>query len=206
MARVEGEVRFCADRYEAFLVEVVDGVEQPWSPFLDPAGRVVRAKSAALAVPQGYISQLDAAEACAEAGKRLCTNDEWVRACRGLNDTQYPYGDARIDGACNDTRATHPAVDLYGPTEAWSHLDDSCINQLPDTVDPSGSNAQCVSIEQHFDMVRNLHEWTADPAGTFRGGFFLDTQINGAGCAYVTTAHDTSYRDYSTGFRCCADW
>jgi hypothetical protein len=53
-------------------------------------------------------------------------------------------------------------------------------------------------------MMGNLHEWTADPAGTFRGGFYVDTVRNGNGCLYATTAHNTSYRDYSTGFRCCA--
>ena len=51
----------------------------------------------------------------------------------------------------------------------------------------------------------NLHEWTADPSGTFRGGFYVDTTINGPGCLYATTAHDTGHWDYSTGFRCCAD-
>ena len=54
-------------------------------------------------------------------------------------------------------------------------------------------------------MMGNLHEWTSDPAGTFRGGFYVDTVINGDGCLYRTTAHDVSYHDYSTGFRCCAD-
>jgi hypothetical protein len=53
--------------------------------------------------------------------------------------------------------------------------------------------------------VGNLHEWTADPAGTFRGGFYVDTKLNGPGCLYATTAHDSSHWDYSTGFRCCAD-
>jgi hypothetical protein len=54
-------------------------------------------------------------------------------------------------------------------------------------------------------MVGNLHEWTSDPYGTFQGGYYLDTQINGEGCAYRTTAHDFDYHDYSTGFRCCGD-
>ena len=54
-------------------------------------------------------------------------------------------------------------------------------------------------------MMGNVHEWTADPAGTFRGGYYVDTVENGNGCLYATTAHDTSYSDYSTGFRCCAD-
>jgi hypothetical protein len=39
--------------------------------------------------------------------------------------------------------------------------------------------------------------------GTFRGGYYLDTHINGNGCEYKTTAHSVKYRDYSTGFRCC---
>ena len=51
----------------------------------------------------------------------------------------------------------------------------------------------------------NLHEWTADPTGTFRGGFYVDTTLNGDGCTYRTTAHGVSHRDYSTGFRCCAE-
>jgi hypothetical protein len=33
----------------------------------------------------------------------------------------------------------------------------------------------------------------------------MDTQINGEGCAYATTAHGFDYHDYSTGFRCCLD-
>ena len=56
-----------------------------------------------------------------------------------------------------------------------------------------------------FDMVGNVHEWVADPNGTFRGGYYLDTTLNGEGCNYRTDAHDATYHDYSTGFRCCAD-
>ena len=56
-----------------------------------------------------------------------------------------------------------------------------------------------------FDLHGNLHEWVDDPDGTFRGGFYADASINGDGCLYVTTRHDFSYHDYSTGFRCCAD-
>ena len=52
-------------------------------------------------------------------------------------------------------------------------------------------------------MVGNVHEWTAAKGGTFRGGYYLDTHINGDGCDYRTTAHNHGYHDYSTGFRCC---
>jgi len=62
-----------------------------------------------------------------------------------------------------------------------------------------------VSADGVFDLAGNLDEWTADPSGTFRGGDYVDDTLNGNGCAYTTTAHDASYHDYSTGFRCCAD-
>jgi len=68
----------------------------------------------------------------------------------------------------------------------------------------NSSYAACASDDGVWDMMGNLHEWTADPAGTFRGGYYVDTVLNGNGCLYATTAHDTSYWDYSTGFRCCA--
>ena len=55
-----------------------------------------------------------------------------------------------------------------------------------------------------YDMVGNLHEWTAAKTGTFRGGYYLDTHKNGDGCSYRTVAHEFTYHDYSTGFRCCA--
>ena len=104
-------------------------------------------------------------------------------------------------------RAMHPVVEYFGTSESWiwSELDHPCINQLPASLDPTGANAGCVSESGALDMMGNLHEWTADPAGTFRGGFFVDTAINGEGCLYRTTAHDMGHRDYSTGFRCCAD-
>ena len=55
------------------------------------------------------------------------------------------------------------------------------------------------------DLHGNLHEWIDDASGIFRGGFYVDASINGAGCSYRTTAHTFGYHDYSTGFRCCAD-
>ena len=198
---------FCVDQFEASVLEVLDGgATQPWSPYFNPAGHTLRAQSVPGAVPQGYINQTQASAACANAGKRLCTDTEWLRACRGPSNFTYPYGNTRQAGVCNDARGTHPAVELYGTSASWiySHIDSPCLNQLQPGLDLTGANAGCVTSEGLLDMMGNLHEWTADPAGTFRGGYYVDTQINGNGCLYATTAHDTSYWDYSTGFRCCA--
>jgi hypothetical protein len=194
MAKIDA---FCIDRFEAALAD--------WSPYVHPTGDL-RAASLRGAVPQAYISQTQAAAACTAAGKRLCTDAEWLRACQGPSTTTYPYGNTRQPGVCNDARAQHPAVELYGTSDSWifSHLDSPCLNQEPNGLALTGAHAGCVSAEGAFDMMGNLHEWTADPAGTFRGGYYVDTQINGNGCLYATTAHDTSYWDYSTGFRCCA--
>jgi formylglycine-generating enzyme len=198
---------FCVDRFEAALVEVTGASTQPWSPYFNPAGHTVRAVSLRGAVPQAYIDQLEAGAACAAASKRLCTDAEWLRACQGPTTTTYPYGNTRMPGVCNDARTVHPAIELYGTSDAWifSHLDSPCLNQEASGLARSDANAGCITAEGAFDMMGNVHEWTADPAGTFRGGYYVDTVENGNGCLYATTAHDTSYSDYSTGFRCCAD-
>ncbi len=195
---------FCVDQYEASLEQLDGGA---WSPFHNPGSRMMRAQSIEGAVPQSAINQLQASAACANAGKRLCTDAEWQRACRGPSSFTYPYGNTRMNGVCNDARGTHPAVELYGTSSSWiySHLDSPCLNQLPSSLDLTGANAGCVTTEGAFDMMGNLHEWTSASAGTFRGGFYADTRLNGNGCLYATTAHDVSHWDYSTGFRCCAD-
>ncbi|MER2562280.1 MAG: SUMF1/EgtB/PvdO family nonheme iron enzyme [Myxococcaceae bacterium] len=193
---------FCIDRYEAFLEEADGGT---WCPFVNPGSRPMRARSVEGAVPQGFINQVQASAACVAAGKRLCTDTEWLRACRGPTSTTYPYGNTRVTGVCNDRRSVHPAIELYGTGASWvySHIDSPCLNQLDGGLARSGDFSGCASAEGVFDLMGNLHEWTADPAGTFRGGFYVDTVINGNGCLYATTAHDVSHWDYSTGFRCC---
>jgi sulfatase modifying factor 1 len=187
----------CVDRWEAGL--------EGWSPYEVPEAGV--AVSSGGAVPQGYISGDVAAEACEAAGKRLCSVGEWMRACGGPEATTYPYGDSYDAVACNDTyEGGHPVVDYFGTSSGvWdtAHMNDAGINQQPGTVAAAGANTGCVTPEGIFDLHGNLHEWVDDPDGTFKGGFYADAVINGAGCGYTTSAHTTDYHDYSTGFRCC---
>jgi sulfatase modifying factor 1 len=200
--------RFCIDRFEARL-EVHDG--DGWvahSPYHRPTGRY-RAVPANGTPPQGYLSGIEAEAACREAGKRPCTSEEWLRACRGPEGRVFPYGDTYAAGACNDRYAGgHPVVDYFGTSQGvWdpAHMNDPGINQQPGTVAAGGAFAACVTPDGVHDLHGNLHEWVADPGGTFRGGFYADARINGVGCTYTTTAHSRAYHDYSTGFRCCAD-
>jgi hypothetical protein len=207
--------RVCVDRWEGSLVErVPGGIERAWSPYLPIDGReaLVRAVSRPGVVPQAYISGKQASLACAASGKRLCAADEWERACRGPSNHAFPYGPTRRAGACNDDiRAVHPVAEvgqlLNIPKEQLWHagMNQAIINQLPDTLLPTGERAECTNAYGVYDMVGNLHEWVDDPDGTFRGGYYMDTTKNGEGCSYRTTAHDFTYHDYSTGFRCCMD-
>lgn len=212
---------YCIDRWEASLERRrADGQREPWPPNMPVDGRASEmvAVSAPGRKPQGYISGEQAEQACANANKRLCSIDEWVRACRGPRRTTYPYGNERRPGACNDRTTSppaHPVVRLFerfaapGTDRAtmWQPrwMNDPRLHELPDTVAPTGSHAECRNEYGVYDLVGNLHEWIADREGTFVGGFFMDTIRNGEGCSYRTSAHDARYHDYSTGFRCCAD-
>jgi hypothetical protein len=204
--------RFCIDRWEASLVEVThDGRQTPWPPYGPiEEGRVLRAVSAPRVYPQAYISAAGAERACAAAGKRLCAPVEWRTACMGPKQRTFGYGDERITGRCND-HGQSPMLRLYPQVAtSWrlvgtAEMNDPQLNQLTATLAPTGSHAGCTNEYGVFDMVGNLHEWTNDPGGTFQGGYYLDTHINGDGCAYKTIAHEYTYHDYSTGFRCCAE-
>ncbi|MEM1034105.1 MAG: SUMF1/EgtB/PvdO family nonheme iron enzyme [Myxococcota bacterium] len=206
MVRVEN---FCVDRYEAMVIaRVSDDTWEPVSPFAPPdVGADLVALSVAGAVPQGHINQRAADRACAGAGKRLCSGDEWQRACKGASNTVYPYGNAREWGRCNDDRDCHPATQTFESfgDHVYANLGHACISQLPEGLAVTGAYADCRTEEGIHDMMGNLHEWTSAPSGIFRGGYFVDTYRNGNGCNYATDAHGTFYADYSTGFRCCAD-
>lgn len=205
MVEVAGS--FCVDKYEATLVEVTASGERPWSPFRNPGSASVRAVSVANAVPQGYINADQAERACNASGKRLCTSQEWLSACRGAEQRTFPYGNVASSGTCNEGYPGHPAVDYFGTSAdwIWSELGNACINQQPGSVASTGSHPMCATPEGVVDMVGNLHEWVSDSSGTFRGGFYADTSRNGTGCSYRTTAHNRQHWDYSTGFRCCSE-
>jgi formylglycine-generating enzyme len=156
--------------------------------------------------PQGYLSGEVAREACANAGKRLCSENEWVRACRGELDWDYPYGDEYEAGVCNIARKAHPAFILHG--NASDGHRDPRLNLVEDGAGPllrvTGSLPRCKSRwgdDAIYDMVGNLDEWIDDETGVFVGGFY--SRQTEAGCAARVGAHAFEYFDYSLGVRCC---
>ena len=100
---------FCIDKYEASVIKS-DGA--PWSPYCDPQfGNVeVKAVSIKNGVPQSNINYVWAKKACENSGKRLCTDEEWKRACKGTQDNLFPYGATFQDNKCNDESVTSSSV------------------------------------------------------------------------------------------------
>lgn len=210
--RIDG---FCIDKYEAYIVELdAQGREHPHSPYDIIDDRRIRAKVARDVVPQGYISQLQAKSACENAGKRLCKPDEFIRACRGPNKNDfYPYGgQKRRPGACNEGKGSFVALAFGQDFQklTYENFNDPKLDQMPNGLARTGAFPRCASPDGVFDLVGNLDEWVderpdANGHARFRGGWYGDAENNGPGCLYVTSAHEPTYHDYSTGFRCCAD-
>lgn len=167
-----------------------------------------RAVSRKGVVPQGYASGAQAALACRNAGKRLCTLEEWRTACRGERDEPFPYGSTYAPGRCNVFREGHPAAILHkDPTIGHS---DPRLNLVEvegaRLLRRTGQTAACQSAwggDAIADLVGNLDEWVDDPEGTFVGGFYARSTKEG--CMARVTTHPFGYFDYSTGVRCCAD-
>jgi hypothetical protein len=158
--------------------------------------------------PSGYLTGLVAEQACAAAGKRLCTPEEFVTACRGEEDRKFPYGDSFEPGACNVFRDSHPAAVLHGNASV-GHLDPRLDRVVADggpLLRATGATPRCRSHwgeDYIYDMVGNLDEWVQDEHGAFAGGFY--SRSTRAGCDALITAHPRKYLDYSTGTRCCLE-
>ena len=120
--------RFCIDRYEAPNV----------------AGEVPIALSTAY----------DGEAWCTARGKRLCSQDEWVRACEGPRARKYPYGDRYREGVCNDD---HPWILVHWKALAkWPR--DEALEEATRLLqaDMSGARAECVSEEGVYDLTGNV--------------------------------------------------
>ncbi len=148
--------------------------------------------------PATNVSWGDAAAFCAWNGKRLPSEAEWERACRGSGDHAYSYGDlfdssaARVGGALES-----------GPVKVGH---------------------QAVGLEGTFDLTGNVWEWCADwydrkayregerenPSGpltgsrrVLRGGAWYSNE-RFSKCTH-RPGNFRAVKDPSFGFRCAKD-
>lgn len=136
------------------------------------------------AIPLTGVSQPEAQGLCEEGGKRLCTELEWERACKGPRNTRYEYGDA------------------YRP--------DRCGTGAPPSMRPSGYKVGCKSEFGVHDLHGGVWEWTSSPWGRgvsrelvgLRGGNAPAGELVGR-CANAIGRPPGS-KSGTIGFRCCS--
>ncbi|MBU1628227.1 formylglycine-generating enzyme family protein [bacterium] len=114
---------------------------------------------------------------CGRRGKRLCTSSEWVKACSGVDNYRYPYGNSYESGMCR--------------TESKK-------------VAMVATHMSCKSYYGVYDMVGNVWEWTTYEEDTAvaraYGGHW--TFGEAAKCSIYTTLTKT-HSSNNIGFRCC---
>jgi len=136
--------------------------------------------------PKVRVTWPEAKKACEAAGKRLCTEAEWEKACKGPENRRFPYGDTYDPAACNTESATGE-------------------DRLPSW---SGGFDRCRSGYGALDMSGNVAEWTSSQYGrggerTQKGGAF-DKPDYAARCSARKNSNPMA-RAADVGFRCCAD-
>ncbi|MHC4250751.1 MAG: formylglycine-generating enzyme family protein [Planctomycetota bacterium] len=135
--------------------------------------------------PETGATWLEAASKCRELGRRLCTEYEWEKACRGPKGFLFPWG--------NYFDMTLCALDAKAAAEHRS-----------------GSRSACVSPYGVYDMSGSAWEWTAnawqgsESLRVVRGGWDAELGDKGARCS-LRRSRDAATRGPRTGFRCCAD-
>lgn len=126
------------------------------------------------------VTQAEASSLCQARGKRLCTELEWERACKGSDNKTFEYGSQYNKDACKPL-----------------------ATNMPD------ARAKCVSDVGVKDMHGLVFEWTSSDWGRGKSGLATVRGSSGASnivhercAAGEGRAPGTSSNDI--GFRCCA--
>ena len=132
--------------------------------------------------PRANVTWQDAQQACEEAGKRLCTTEEWEKACKRPRNHIYSYGDVFDPEFCGEG-----VEDLYA----------------------SGTRTECTTGWRALDMSGNYREWTGT---THRGkgsrrivkGGIRSNPLKGTRCA-LSRDESAGFESNLLSFRCCRD-
>jgi formylglycine-generating enzyme required for sulfatase activity len=132
--------------------------------------------------PETRVSRDEAKKLCEARGRRLCTELEWERACKGPSSSRYEYGDRFDPKACP---AGHGAVPSYASFEKCA----------------SGFGVHAM---HGFGWEWTASEWKRgkpEGKGVLRGGYgnqpYAHMRCSGA------REGDPVAKEANVGFRCC---
>ena len=137
--------------------------------------------------PAADVSWVQARVACESVGKRLCSENEWVKSCGGVLGWNQPYGPDRVVGACH--------ADVF---EEGSY----------DRALPGGSSPHCRSGWGTYDQEGNVSEWVENlrapghPDRWVLGGTMWPG-VYGRGCQARHAHPEIAPVAGDDGFRCC---
>ena len=215
---------FCIDKYE-----VASGDGCPYAnPVNQKESRLnldyidCKPKSESGNLPWRFISQNQAAIACAKAGKRLPTNKEWLAAALGTPDIEKGWSKDDCNVASNwdyapgfggqgsKCKSAYGAYDMIG--NVWEWVDGTAHNGvyedkiLPESgyvegVDsealPSATNLNAGDENYYYDYF-----WIKNKGvrGMARGGYWNNNTDAGQYALYVVS--EPSFAGTGVGFRC----
>lgn len=135
------------------------------------------------AIPTTNLTREDAQKLCVTAGKRLCTEVEVERACKGPANHAYPYGDAYRHDVC-------------------------ATGKKGDSLTPNGFHTSCVSEFGVHDTHGTVWVWTSsefargtEGMGVLKGGNLAHGELVGR-CAHVKPQKPETAAA-NVGVRCC---
>jgi formylglycine-generating enzyme required for sulfatase activity len=166
-------------------------------------------------MPWTYISENQAMQACAKAGKRLPTNKEWYRASLGTPDggTACNIGGASrgvdTSGAREECVSSAGAYDMVG--NVWEWVDGSVTDgvfagrMLPAAGYVRGADGDGIPTATAPDADPNYGNdflWmeASSTMGMMRGGFWGRGEEMGVYAIYA--ASEPSFAGEAVGFRC----
>ena len=199
---INGSDVFCMDAYEATIDSGLSlgAIDQSNTSSTGDGSTTASAYSIRFELPVSGVSWYQANAACQNAGKRLCSADEWITACRGDQDRTYPYADEYDRGTCNGHDSGRRGLVQSG----------SMFEVKADPLTGKDRAFGCVSQHGVYDLSGNLWEWNSTQyldntrRGLAGGGY----KSNRAGLRCVT---DDNYAlpneaNATFGFRCCVDY
>jgi formylglycine-generating enzyme required for sulfatase activity len=159
--------------------------------------------------PTLLVTWHEAKAACEQAGKRLCTADEFDFACEGEAMLPYSYGFLRDAKRCNIDKPYITPRRRLMPLQMCLNSA-VCKEQLEEIDQRSviGDSPNCTSPFGAFDLNGNVNEWVSRPEqeapnrSGLKGGWWGPARSR---CRPMVTVHKESYVGYEVGFRCCKD-